>query len=163
MIGVHPPAPKRILLLSIRPQYAEAILAGRKTVELRRRRPQLEEGERVLIYSSGGTRALVGAFVTKGVVQANPKELWRAFGQAAGISREAFTTYFAGKETGVAISVEGAWRAPEAVDLDDLRLLWPGFMPPQSYRYMDAASIRKLPRTWKGLGGVSDARSRPSP
>ena len=48
------------VLMSIRPQYAEAILSGEKTVELRRRRPSFSAGTTVLIYSSAPLQTRAG-------------------------------------------------------------------------------------------------------
>ena len=41
--------PNNILLLSIKPEYADKILAGKKTVELRRVRTRLEAGDLALL------------------------------------------------------------------------------------------------------------------
>jgi predicted transcriptional regulator len=50
------------IIISIRPEHARNIMAGRKTVELRRRFPaSVLHGTTMLIYSSTPERALVGA------------------------------------------------------------------------------------------------------
>ena len=36
---------KKILLLSIKPKYAKKILAGNKTVELRKNKPKIDRGD----------------------------------------------------------------------------------------------------------------------
>src|SRR6266851_9958504 len=55
------------LLISIKPEYASAILEGRKTVELRRKFPEdVAFGSRLYIYSSSPIQAVVGiASVTR--------------------------------------------------------------------------------------------------
>jgi predicted transcriptional regulator len=47
-------------LISIRPGYANAILDGTKTIELRRRVPELVSGTRLWIYATRPTAAVVG-------------------------------------------------------------------------------------------------------
>ena len=55
------PADRRVLLLLIHSRFAERILAGSKTVELRRVRPGIEPGDRVLLYASSPVRGLTGS------------------------------------------------------------------------------------------------------
>ncbi len=50
----------RSLLVSVKPVYARLILAGSKTVELRRVRPNAVPGCQVLIYASSPTMEMVG-------------------------------------------------------------------------------------------------------
>ena len=61
---------KRDVLMSIRPQYASKILDGRKTVELRRKFPEVGAiGATVLIYSSSPVKAIVGTARIKKVAK----------------------------------------------------------------------------------------------
>jgi predicted transcriptional regulator len=64
------------LLISIRPSFVEAIFARTKTVELRRVKPRLKMGDLVVIYASGTTKGIVGAFDVAGVTKATPKHIW---------------------------------------------------------------------------------------
>ena len=50
----------RTLLLCLRPRFAEAILSGAKTVELRRRPINTQPGTPILLYASSPTMAIVG-------------------------------------------------------------------------------------------------------
>jgi predicted transcriptional regulator len=50
----------RTLLLSLRPRFADAILAGAKTVELRRRPINARPGTAILLYASRPMMAIVG-------------------------------------------------------------------------------------------------------
>jgi hypothetical protein len=53
---------KRTVLFSIRPFYANKILAGQKTVELRRRFPEVGmPGSTAMIYCTNPVRAIVGS------------------------------------------------------------------------------------------------------
>jgi predicted transcriptional regulator len=112
------------VLMSIRPVYADAILAGEKTVELRRRRPAFPNGTAVLIYSSAPHQEVRGAFRTGAVLAAAPDDLWALVSDQAGVTREAFDRYFAGCDTGYAIEV------CEPRRLKPTRLT---LRPPQSY------------------------------
>ena len=141
----------RAVLMSIRPVFAEGILSGVKTVELRRRRPSVQVGERVVIYASSPTCALVGAFIVGQIDEYAPATLWDEFGGASGLNRREFMAYFEGAEIGVAISVGKVWRAPRGIQLHQLQELWPDFVAPQSYRYVSAEALHELPSEWNDV------------
>jgi predicted transcriptional regulator len=117
----------RDVLMSIRPEYAEAILSGSKTFELRRRRPSFAPGSRVVVYSSSPDQKLLGTFVAGEVHELKPSRLWKAVSPTAGISRRDFDAYFDGCELGYAIEVQ----KPTRLDPKPLR-----FRPPQSYLFL---------------------------
>lgn len=117
----------RDVLMSIRPEYAEAILSGAKTFELRRRRPSFATGSRVVVYSSSPDRRLLGTFEAGVVHEAQLAELWKLVSGKAGVTRKVFEGYFRGCQCGYAIEV----RSPKRLDPKPLR-----FRPPQSYLYL---------------------------
>ena len=125
-----------VLLLSIRPQYAEKIFDGTKTVELRRVRPRVKEGDTVLVYASSPVKALVGAFVVSRVVEKAPQELWRIVRSRAGIEQEEFEAYYDGARTGFGIFFKEVCEYSAPIELQSIRQRWPDFWPPQGYRYL---------------------------
>ena len=54
-------SPERVALLSIRPEYAEAIFAGRKTVEFRRA-PLADDVSVVVVYVTQPVGRVIGWF-----------------------------------------------------------------------------------------------------
>ncbi len=121
------------ILMSIRPVYAEAIFAGTKTVELRRRRPSFSEGSRVLVYSSSPHRELKGTFEVGGILADDPDALWAAVSKQAGIDRETYDAYFAGCVTAYAIEI----RNPKRIEPARLYI-----RPPQSYLFLRSRERR---------------------
>ncbi len=115
------------VLMSIRPAYADAILDGTKTVELRRRRPSFAEGTRVLIYSSTPHRHVRGSFEAGAVLAAAPDQLWLQVGDRAGVDRDTFDAYFNGCAVAYGIEVRNPRRLPPR----RLRI-----RPPQSYLFL---------------------------
>lgn len=113
--------------MSIRPGYAEAILSGSKTVELRRRRPSFSPGTRVIVYSSSPEQQLLGTFRTGDVHEGTPGELWKLIKHRAGVDRATFDAYFAGCSEAFAIEV----RRPQRLQPKRLRI-----RPPQSYLFL---------------------------
>ena len=144
----------KILLLSIRPQYAEKIFSGEKTVELRRTKPSVEAGDLVLVYTSSPCCALTGAFVVASVVTGTPEVIWRKCGSKARIERNAFNAYYEGAKSAFAIAIERAWTFDRPVTLLELRRRMKGFHPPQSYRYLPGGTASSLIAKGAGHGTV---------
>ena len=53
---------KNFLLISIKPEYAQKILDGEKTVELRKTRTRLKPGDIVLVYVSSPQQVIAVFF-----------------------------------------------------------------------------------------------------
>ena len=123
------------LLLSIRPRFADSIFAGTKTVELRRVKPRIQNGDLVVVYASGTTKGIVGAFEVAGVTAATPNSIWRKYNGGSGLSKREFDDYFKGVDVGYAIRVGKCWQLSEPILLNKLRERREGFRPPQSYHY----------------------------
>ncbi len=115
------------VLMSIRPRFADAILSGKKTVELRRRKPGFGEGTTVMIYASAPEQKVAGHFAVGSVISASPSELWQRVGQRSGVTKAEFDAYFAGCAVAHAIEIEQPTR------LSPSRL---AFRPPQSWQYL---------------------------
>ncbi len=119
----------RDVLMSIRPVYAEAIFAGTKTVELRRRRPSFPLGTRAIVYSTSPEQRLHGSFKVAGVIEAEPTALWTLVGERVGVERSTFDAYFEGCELACGIEIA----EPRRITPSELPI-----RPPQSYQYLRA-------------------------
>jgi predicted transcriptional regulator len=133
-----------VLFISLKPRFAEMILVGEKTVELRRVAPTLSPGAKVILYASSPQMQVVGSGRVAALEMASPTALWERHGSECGLSRSEYRAYFAGVDRAVAIVLEDVHRLPEAVSLVRLREHWEGFRPPQSWRYIDAAQAAAL-------------------
>jgi len=123
-------------LISVRPRYAEKILSGEKTVELRRRFPTLSNGGTALIYSSSPVCAIVGYTQIKDVKNVTISQIWRRYRDHACISKSEFYDYFAGLKLGFALILTGTKTFGRQLDSSLLRDRY-GIVPPQSYRYLN--------------------------
>ena len=132
---------RNALFLSIRPRFAEQIFAGTKTVELRRIRSRIGVGGLVIVYASGKTKALLGAFQVKQVVVSTPNAIWRKYGSKTGLTKKEFDEYYSGSKTAFAIEIAHAWQLASPVCLQTLRKKREGFRPPQSYHYLDTNTV----------------------
>lgn len=132
------------LFLSLRPRFAELLLSGHKTIELRRMRPSVTEGAVVLLYASSPTMTLVGRAEVAAVHVGDTEKIWRQHGSETGISRGEYKSYFQGLDQAVAIELVNIRRLKRPRPLEDLRNQLAGFQPPQSYRYLDSSQVAAL-------------------
>lgn len=129
------------LLMSIQPRFANAILEGRKTVELRRKPPR-DQPDVVILYGSGTAKSVLGVAQLKEVHISTPDDIWTKFGATAGVSQAEFNEYFEGSETASALELTHPRRGGDDVPLSRLREL--GLEPPQSWRYLEREIATQL-------------------
>jgi predicted transcriptional regulator len=135
---------RRDLLLSIRPNYVDDILNGKKTVELRRRFSEAATaGSILLIYSTSPTQAVVGYATIEAVKKLPLGKLWKLHGKDACVSREEFDQYFSGVSEGFAILLKDVTILKKRVSASHLREKL-GFVPPQSFMYLTQPYYRLM-------------------
>ncbi|KOG90187.1 hypothetical protein ADK38_10105 [Streptomyces varsoviensis] len=132
----------RAMLLSVHPRFATAILAGSKTVEVRRQRVAAPRGTTVVLYATSPTMALVGLARIAAVSVGSPREVWRAHRSRTGISRGEFDAYMSGATQASGLTLEAPQPFDEPVPLSALRAAGT-FHPPQSYRYLQGEALRQ--------------------
>ncbi len=137
----------RMIVLSLKPRFAQAILAGVKTVELRRTVPKIVIPTRALLYASSPVRALLGTCVITSVRSADLAALWHEYGSRSELSFHEFQQYFEGVAKGTALTLSEPQALSRPIPLQDLRAKPKGFRPPQSYAYVDARIGNQLIRT----------------
>jgi predicted transcriptional regulator len=136
----------RSLLLSLRPRFAEAILDGTKTVELRRRPIKAQPGTLVVLYASAPTMAVVGTARLVDVVALSPHTAWRRYRSALSLSWPEFTDYLTDADHAHLLRLDDVKELVHPHTLQALRLAAP-FQPPQSFRYLkptDPPQLRRL-------------------
>ncbi|MEU2559569.1 ASCH domain-containing protein [Streptomyces longispororuber] len=135
--------PERAMLLSVHPRFATAILAGSKTVEVRRQRVAAPPGTPVLLYATAPTMALVGMARIAAVHVASPKDVWSAHRTQTGITRREYDAYMSGATQASGLTLEAPVSFEQPVPLSALRAAGT-FHPPQSYRYMKSDDLRQV-------------------
>lgn len=127
---------RKSLVLSIHTRFASQILAGTKTIELRRVRPSLASGATLFVYETHPTKAMIGMARITGVQAAPVKELWASVHDRAGVTEAEFFKYFQGCEIGYGLELEDPVPFEHQLSLNCLRVLLPAFVAPQSMRYV---------------------------
>lgn len=135
-------------IISIHPDYADAILNGTKTIELRRRIPELASGSRLWIYATRPTAAVVGVVTITNVNKAHPRTIWQKHKEGTGLDHASFKEYFSGAQEAVAILLKTAKRVGP-ITVEQLREIRDRFHPPQVLLRLTASEAKALQRLAK--------------
>ena len=121
------------VLLSIRPQFAELILSGKKRFEFRRQIYKNPEVTSVVIYVTKPIGKIVGEFTIRDIHHGTPQDIWKLTKSASGIDSISYKEYFRGRDIAFAIEVDKVIKYQRPVCLSDLL---PSGYPPQSFAYL---------------------------
>lgn len=130
-------------LLAIHPEYAQAILAGEKTVEIRRGVPRWQPGDRLWLYATAPVMEVVGAAVVTRVMHgADRLVIWNEVGHLTGLSTAEFMRYIDGADRISAIHLTMPVSLSAPVGLREI----PGELSaPQRWRRIrDGRSVARL-------------------
>lgn len=131
---------ERVALMAIQPRFAQAILAGTKTIEFRKR-SFAANVRTVLIYETAPTQQIIGEFDLCEHVIAPPASLWRQFSDVGGIDAESFDTYFAGYDEAVGLTIASVRVYRRGVALSELT---PTPAVPQSFAYLENDQVEQV-------------------
>lgn len=123
---------KKRVLLSIHPEFAEAIFDGHKQFEFRRVLFK-ESVDEVVVYATLPIARVIGSFKIEYIYEDAPTALWAKTKALAGVTKEKFDTYFKDRTKAFAIKVAEPVRF--AVPQPLSRYL-PSNTPPQSFCYI---------------------------
>lgn len=129
------------ILLSVKPKFANLIVAGSKRVELRRAVPALPVGT-IALYSSSPVQEIIALVDVIETIEASPTRLWElARENGGGLTRAELRSYFEPKKTGFALMLENVRVFDQPVDP---RKFFKVFTAPQSFKYLTEEELRKL-------------------
>lgn len=121
------------VLLSIKPEHVQNILAGIKKFEFRRKLHQRRDVTKACIYCTSPVKKIVGEFTIVSILCDAPEDIWRLTAHESGISKEFFDRYFFGRSEGYALQIGNV---VEYDNYFDPRSLYSDFTPPQSFMYV---------------------------
>jgi predicted transcriptional regulator len=148
---------ERVALLSIRPDFARAIFAGRKTVEFRRSRLP-DDIATVVVYATQPIGLVLGWFTICGISESTPDGLWRRFRSSGAIGRSAYFQYFDGARRAFGIEIDEPTSLHRPLRLHDLV---PGLRPPQNFQFLIADDVCRAIRARQDSGRTR-ARRQPA-
>lgn len=121
------------VILSIKPVYAQAIMAGTKKVEFRKKIFK-REVEKIFIYSSMPKKMIIGYFTILEIIEDTPANLWQKFNQVGGISEKDFFEYYKNADKGYSIKIDKVVKFEEEIEPTEFI---EEFCAPQSYIYIE--------------------------
>lgn len=131
---------RKYLFLSIKPEFAKKIMAGQKTIELRKLRPHISIGDYVIIYASTPLRKVIGYARIKSIIECSPAEMWSTYHNSLGIDEARFAKYYSGHSSAIGIELEKIHQCRN-ISLEQLRMIDSNFRPPQGFRYISDHQI----------------------
>lgn len=134
------PYKHKFVLLSIKPEYVEAIVDGRKKVEFRKRIFS-DSVERAFVYASSPVKRIIGSFLVDEVAKDTPENLWKEYSMCGCISEEKFYDYFSNHSIAYGIKIPSFDLLDVPFDPYDAD---PKFRPPQSFCYIDNVEFIKI-------------------
>jgi predicted transcriptional regulator len=133
----------KALLLSVRPPFAESILVGTKTAEVRRQRPSVGPGALVIIYATKPIGAIVGTARIARISGGSPDDMWELHNAEFGITRAEFDNYLDGAGTAYILGITKVQHLVPLLTLEQIRATT-NFQPPQGYRYVNQTLLNSL-------------------
>ena len=121
------------ILLSIKPEFANAIFAGKKGYEFRRTIFKSTDVAKIVVYASSPVKKVIGEVKIESILKNDINILWKETKKEAGINYQYYKEYFQGKEIGYAIKI-GKTKLYKKCKclLKDLGIQY----PPQSFIYI---------------------------
>jgi len=121
------------VLLSIKPEYSQAIFSGKKAFEFRKAIFKEKSVNKVYVYESMPTGKVVGEFEIENIISKDPEDLWAETSDFSGITKEFFDEYFKDRCLGHSLKVKNAKKYQDPKSLEDMFNIK---HPPQSFRYV---------------------------
>ena len=120
------------LVLSIKPEFAEAIFSGDKTVEYRKQKPR-ENTTGIYIHVCGEDPLYAQGYAGySGCTHGEPRVVWGVTKNQGAIAEEEFFAYFGEAKEAHALRLFGAMRLAKPIPLANLGLS----RPPRSLAYV---------------------------
>ena len=120
-----------VILLSIKPEYAEKIFAGTKKYEYRRHIAS-EKVEKIIVYSTAPVKQVIGEVDVDGILSMKMTPMWELTKHGAGISRDKYRQYLKNSKCAFAYVLKKPRLFPSPKDLKDYAIN----QAPQSFVYI---------------------------
>ncbi|MBO4110457.1 ASCH domain-containing protein [Streptococcus suis] len=106
-------------LLSIKPEFVEEIIEGKKRFEYRKKVFKRTDITSIVIYATKPYGKVVGEFEIAEIIEENLDVLWDKTKNFSGISEEFFYDYFKNRKSGFAIKIKEFVEYEEHLELSE--------------------------------------------
>ena len=119
------------MLLSIKPEYVNKIISGKKTYEFRKF--HCREGiDTIVIYATAPMKKVIGEVALVGIIEGDVEYVWHATRGFGGILKRDYKKYYQEREVAIAYQLGEVTVYEEPMRLEDLGLDY----VPQSFAYI---------------------------
>ena len=126
-------------ILSIKQQFVEEIIAGRKRYEFRKTSFK-KQVNKIFIYVSRPVCRIIGEFHLGRVLEDTPEQLWAKTWDRSGVTKYFFDEYFRLHKIGFALEIKSFKQYKKPLNP---YVLIRGFHAPQSFCYTDEIVEKK--------------------
>jgi len=133
----------KALIVSIKPEFAERIFDGTKSIELRKCSPDVLPGDMIIIYCTNPVKAVLGVCEVERILKLKPSVMWKNYGFSLGIDKKRYTAYFENSQLAVGIVLTKVCKLDKNISLSTIKAVLPFFHPPQTFRYYNKAKLFK--------------------
>ncbi|MFY0601073.1 MAG: EVE domain-containing protein [Cyclobacteriaceae bacterium] len=125
----------KLIVVSIKPEFAHKIFDGSKKIELRKVSPNVRQGDLMIVYSTSPEMAILGICQIQEVIKSTPSDLWEKHSDVLGIDKTRYFDYYSKSSIAIGIVLERAKRFKTKIPLKNLKKYFPTFSPPQTFKY----------------------------
>lgn len=129
------------ILMSIKPKYAQAIIRGEKTIELRRHIPPIGPQDIIVFYESSPIQRVTFYCRVLEILSMPPQELWDKYSCLFGITKEDYDVYFGNRPTAYGIRLQEVHIFSSQMKISDISQ---ELSAPQSFRYISPEELEKI-------------------
>lgn len=125
------------IIMSIHPQYASLIDNGKKTIEIRTRKLNIESGSRLWIYKTMPESCISTSAIISEIIEISPQEAWKKYEKQMCISKRAFDRYTNARDVIYLLKLTNIKKLKNVLPLQELRKKIPPFFPPQFFKKLN--------------------------
>jgi len=131
----------KCVLMAIKPKFAQAIIKGDKTIELRKTVPKIASDDLILFYETVPVKSVSFFCRVNGIIAQEPKVLWERYRHQLSITKEEYDAYFLGRSMAYGINLGRPHVFVERKCIQDID---EDLVVPQSYIYVPSEALKKV-------------------
>ena len=121
------------ILISIKPEYVNEILAGRKKYEYRKVKAKKDNVDKMIIYATAPIMKVVAEIEILNILEDSPDLVWEHTKKYSGISKSFYDKYYENRDIASAYQLGKIKKYDKPKELSELGILY----SPQSFVYID--------------------------
>lgn len=121
------------ILISIKPEYVNEILSGRKKYEYRKVKAKKDNVDKMIIYATAPIMKVVAEVEILKILEDTPYLIWENTKEYSGINKSFYDKYYENRNIAIAYQLGKIEKYDEPKELRDLGISY----SPQSFIYID--------------------------